>query len=169
MYLGPTHHRFILSLGLDAALRQDMIRLDEPERSVTDSGLGQLVRTTLDGDIPALIYVTRCWKAEWIISVALWPTSHAEEVMQSSNADAAAGEVFASGWVNRWCHSGRAFDIEQFHDNRCYVAPDRRARLAAIDLPLGSAAERLMRLYPLPADHDSMTVQDRFRPRPTLA
>lgn len=53
------------------------------------------------GDIPAIGYVSDAGFDELAIHVALWPTANGERLVAAYNAGLHAGEVFASGWLER--------------------------------------------------------------------
>ena len=135
MLLNVYYNRLILSLAADSLLNSGHLNLHEPEREVSERDEGRFFMRTFDLDIPALIYIRRCYRDEWIISVALWPTLDAEAHMRASNPCAKAGAAFFSGWLNRWMKKGEGFGIETFHDAVAYISSPHRARLAEIQSP----------------------------------
>lgn len=122
----------LLSIARDALLAADTIDINEPEAPSAERSQGRFVRLTLEGGTPALIYVSRCYRDEWIVSIALRPTADAEQHMANSAAGPLAGEAFAWGWLNRWQQDGCAIAIERFHDARLYVASSRWAAIVAM-------------------------------------
>lgn len=87
------------------------------------------------GDIPALGYVSDAGFDELAIHVALWPTEDGKRLVAAYNAGFHAGDVFATGWLERrrgawlqvgndtgggWTFSGRK--------NRVPVVADLQAR-----------------------------------------
>lgn len=53
------------------------------------------------GEVPAIGYVSDAGYDELSIHVALWPTKDGDRWVECWNADFAAGDVFASGWLER--------------------------------------------------------------------
>jgi hypothetical protein len=125
-------HLSLMKIGKAAALTHGLLDVSDPHCSFRERFQGRSKRIALEDGTPALIYVGPCWRDEWITSITLWPTPKAEEHVFISGANARAGEVFAWGWLNRWQYDGRAIGIERFHSARAYVAPARRAELAAL-------------------------------------
>jgi len=86
-------------------------------------------------DIPAIASVSDIGYDELSIHVALWPTKNAHDAIRASNAGFWAGEMFASGWVERregrWLQRGPSL----FKCRR-----ERIATVAALDVaPTGYA------------------------------
>lgn len=122
----------LLSIAGDRLLTAATIDINEPEAPFNNYGSSRFLCSAFNNETPALIFVSRCYRNEWIGSIALWPTADAEQHMPISAAGSLAGEVFAWGWLNRWQYDRRAIGIERFHDARTYVASGRKADLAAI-------------------------------------
>jgi len=140
MRTSSSQHYTMLSIAKDKLLALGTLDINEPESSFKERSHGCYVRVTLDDGTPALIYLSRCYRDEWVASIALWPTVDAEEYMHLSGADSRAGEAFACGWLNRWEFEGRAIGIERFHDAYAYVDKQRKSCLAAMLASHGVAA-----------------------------
>ena len=145
-------HRLLLAVAVDRLVDAGILELDEPEVPFEERHQYRYLRTTIDGDIPALICLSRPYKDQWTVTIALWPSDDAEPRMGVMNAREAPGGAFAAGWLNRWQFKRARFDIEHFHNARALVNRDRRKRIAAITVPANGEAIRLMALYPLSHD-----------------
>ncbi|ARS26970.1 hypothetical protein [Sphingomonas sp. KC8] len=94
------------------------------------------------GDIPA---IASLWDAGWdelSIHVALWPTADAERWVPAANAGFHAGDLFASGWLERrngaWLQVSS--DSRQNWSFRC--RKQRLAEAAALELRPAGYADR---------------------------
>ena len=141
---GP-QHRLLLAIAVDHLVSAGMLKIDEPNVPFEKRYEYGCLRTTIDGSIPALVCLSRPYKDEWTITIALWPSADAESRMGVTRPLAPPGEVYAGGWVNRWQFHGRNFGVELFHDARASLNRDRRERIAAIAVPADGEAAQLMR------------------------
>ncbi|MBP2315516.1 hypothetical protein [Azospirillum soli] len=73
---------------------------DRAQQHRQPGGSGAVFRFTI-GDIPAIGYVGDAGFDEVSVHVALWPTDRGEEWVSVGNAGFNAGDVFASGWLER--------------------------------------------------------------------
>lgn len=94
------------------------------------------------GGIPA---VASLWDAGWdeiSVHVALWPTPDAEQIVPAANAGFHAGELFASGWLERrngaWLQVSS--DSTQRWSFRC--RQHRLPEVAALDVRPAGYADR---------------------------
>jgi hypothetical protein len=88
--------------------------------------------------IPAVGAVSDAGFDELSIHVALWPTPEAMDFARAYNAGFAAGEVFASGWLER--RDGAWLQYPRKPDLRC--RSHRLATLAALDIRPKGYADR---------------------------
>lgn len=131
MQKNSQYHRTLIDDATEIAVHCGLVNLNDADVPFERRGAGQLIHAEVMG-VPALIYVSGCYRDEWIVSVALWPKPGAEESMSVGNAGAKNGEVYAYGWVNRWRFEGRALHIEAFHDAPIYVSNKRLKDIAAV-------------------------------------
>lgn len=126
----PSLNHSMLSLARDAVLARGIVDVHERETNAQDPSRARFLELKLGDRTPALIYVSGCYRDEWIASIALCPTPSAREHMHISTAGRMAGEVFAWGWFNRWERDGQAICIERFHDASIFVTGSRGTGLA---------------------------------------
>lgn len=62
---------------------------------------GAVYRFTFPGGVPALAWIGDAGFGELSVHVALWPTEEAERWVRVNNAGRLAGEVWATGWLER--------------------------------------------------------------------
>jgi len=123
----------LLARARDELVRLEVLDPQELECDFPDRDKGRhVVRVTLEGDISALIYLSRCYRDEWIISIAIQPQPEAEKHMAGRRANQRAGEVFAWGWVNRWQNKERVLAFERFSDHAGYTSLEGKKILASL-------------------------------------
>ena len=93
------------------------------------------------GGLSGIASVNDAGYDELSLHAALWPTEDAARWIQSSNACFLAGEVFASGWLERrdgaWLQVGRELSAHQFACRK-----HRLAEVAAITIEPNGYADR---------------------------
>lgn len=130
MLISPSDHHALISAAKNILSDSKALDINEQECDFKDRSNGRTVHTTLTGGIPAVVYCGPRYRDEWVVSIALWPTTNAAQHMATGNANERAGQVFAYGWVNRWEFDGRSFGIERFSGARGHVDAQRKSQIS---------------------------------------
>lgn len=134
--------RNVMVAGINAGIDQGLFtpRAGENSWSQPDPRFGDDPRTYrfMIEDIPAIASVHDAGWDELSIHVALWPTIEGERWVRTANGGFLAGEVFASGWLERrdgaWLQVG--------HDPEFSCRKQRLDLIAALEIRPKGYADR---------------------------
>ena len=135
--------------GINAGLEQGLFGLEpddnrwpgaligeRPRGDPSPRDPGAIYRFTFPGETPAIARVRDAGHGELSFHIALWPTDDADTWIPCMNGGRLAGEVWATGWVERrtkpYLQTGRSYDFTGARLRLAIVS-------AAVVYPLGSA------------------------------
>ena len=98
-------NRLVLALVADFLTNEGYLVLHELECADYERHTRRFFRCTLDGDIPALILLSPCYRDEWTISVVLWPMESGKSA-PCFETEEHTGLAYFRGWLNRWMFDG---------------------------------------------------------------
>ena len=137
-------HAFLalLSHAANEGVRTGCFDPKGPNGNPNDPRPTTLFSANLGGAVPMRVFIADWRFDEARIVVAAWPTAQVDRWIEASGAKALAGDVVASGWLERHSH----LLLVNALDPAVFIRHDRMATVRALSVPSEDADP--LGLYP---------------------